>query len=570
MKRNILMVVMLVVISPLTLGANQSLQSTITAAHVYPDHALIVRNARGQAKAGMNELLISGLPAELDDNSLRISAEGGSVQGIRIERVFLERAWKEEIRELEADYRQLQDQERRLRDQLEILTKETEFLDNLRKSATGEAATSAEKREFSIPDVAATEKLLDFIVKRLTRITSERHGLDNQLVDLEPRLHAKEQELQEKQSLGNLEEKTITIALECTTPSTVAIQLSYLLPGALWFPSYDVRAEPNATEVELIYAAVIQQATGENWENVELTLSASRPAQRTAKPEIDPWYLDSTTLKMNAASQQGSGSWENTLNTLEFQFQQRPKGYQAAHQKLLSNLSQVKMVQQSVAARGTSVTFRAPTRVTIKTDGKPHRVTIGIERLAVTTEYSVVPSLSLATYLTGKVKNTGKLPILPGQASIYLGGDLIGTSALKFVSPGEDTELYLGVDESIKVTRKLDAKMSSIKASGKRVKVQAGFSILLENFKDQAVSVNVEESLPVSQDAAIKVKIDRLDPQPSSTDNGISTWLVNIPPTGAKTIVLEYAIEYPLDMEEWATSSEPMRRTMEMIQLNVE
>ena len=54
----------------------------------------------------------------------------------------------------------------------------------------------------------------------------------------------------------------------------------------MWFASYDVRADLDEGGLELVYYAIIQQATGEEWKGVDITLSASRPAERTSKPKL--------------------------------------------------------------------------------------------------------------------------------------------------------------------------------------------------------------------------------------------------------------------------------------------
>ena len=73
------------------------------------------------------------------------------------------------------------------------------------------------------------------------------------------------------------------------------LELSYLVMNASWHPQYDVRVQMNedqsAGEVELTYTGMVQQTTGERWENVSLALSTARPSLAAVLPELDPWYL---------------------------------------------------------------------------------------------------------------------------------------------------------------------------------------------------------------------------------------------------------------------------------------
>src|SRR5260370_16309419 len=50
--------------------------------------------------------------------------------------------------------------------------------------------------------------------------------------------------------------------------------------------------EQSEGEVELTYVSVVQQSTGERWEDAGLSLSTARPSLAAMLPELDPWYLN--------------------------------------------------------------------------------------------------------------------------------------------------------------------------------------------------------------------------------------------------------------------------------------
>jgi hypothetical protein len=147
----------------------------------------------------------------------------------------------------------------------------------------------------------------------------------------------------------------------------------------LWFRACDVRTDVEKGELELVYYAVIQQATGEEWPGVELTLSA--------KPELAPWLLGGVALPLSppVAREQQEGraaqfdADANAMPDIRGQFGYRFSGspskqmlkLQDAHRNLIANDWQVVRLFRSVAARGTSVAFPAPTRETVLTDGQP-------------------------------------------------------------------------------------------------------------------------------------------------------------------------------------------------------
>ncbi len=549
--------------------------SSISSITVYLDHALVTRTAQVKCSPGTNEFAFEGLPSEIDDNSLRVKADAGTVCGVRVERVFLERAEAEELRGLQDEVQALLDQQQAFTDEVSVLDTEQEFLESLRMEAPQNIKRSLASGTFKLPDVEGTGALLEILVKRLSANRARRREIDVGLRELSPKLDAKQRELTDKQATGRLEEKKVSVVLESEDGSECDLHLSYLLPGAMWFPSYDLRAKPDGGKLKVAYYAIIQQATGEDWEDAKLTLGASRPAQATHQPRLTPWLLGDTAVPFEApgmpsdanlsqaeAPAQAEESYQQGVQ-IEAQFAKRGKKMKKAHEKLLRNVERVYRVMHAVAARGTSLAFTVPGRASIPTDGKPHRVVLTTADLDLGVEYSAVPDLSLATYITGKAVNTSGLPLLGGEANVYINGDLVGKSTLDFVAPGEEAGFCLGIEESLKVTRSIDGKQSSLRSFGKRQRFEIACSVKLENFKQHRASVRITEALPESQDSDIRVKISIMSPKPVKTQRGITEWLVDVPPEGQETINFAYSIDYPIDKAEVTASSEAMQRQLQ-------
>ncbi len=116
-------------------GEPAGVKSRISAVTVYLDHALVTRSAAVRARKGRSELAFTGLPAELADSSIRVKVQGATLRGVRVERVFLERTEKAEVRKLEDEIQKLQDGEKALRDELGLLSSEVAFVKSLRYTA---------------------------------------------------------------------------------------------------------------------------------------------------------------------------------------------------------------------------------------------------------------------------------------------------------------------------------------------------------------------------------------------------------------------------------------------------
>ena len=61
-------------------------------------------------------------------------------------------------------------------------------------------------------------------------------------------------------------------------PERPPLLLTYIVSNASWTPSYDVRINSEKNSLQLVYFAEVKQSSGEDWIDVDLTLSTANPA----------------------------------------------------------------------------------------------------------------------------------------------------------------------------------------------------------------------------------------------------------------------------------------------------
>jgi len=81
-------------------------------------------------------------------------------------------------------------------------------------------------------------------------------------------------------------ETKVIIKIAAREPSDFSLDLSYIIPGASWRSIYQIRVESKSENMVLVYQGIIRNATGENWENVNLTLSTAEPSKAGEPPKI--------------------------------------------------------------------------------------------------------------------------------------------------------------------------------------------------------------------------------------------------------------------------------------------
>src|SRR5690606_15051001 len=100
-------------------------------------------------------------------------------------------------------------------------------------------------------------------------------------------------------------EAVLFIQKQAETP--VEIRLSYLVNQCGWSPSYVMRSAADRKEVQVEYSALIQQLSGEDWNDVELTLSTASPTLSAAGPGLAPLHVMLATGEQVAALQAANG-----------------------------------------------------------------------------------------------------------------------------------------------------------------------------------------------------------------------------------------------------------------------
>lgn len=194
-----------------------------------------------------------------------------------------------------------------------------------------------------------------------------------------------------------------------------------------------------------------------------------------------------------------------------------------------------------------SAVFELPTKSDIPSDDTPHKVTIAIEQLDVQFAYMTIPRITPKVFLEGKVVNSTAYPLLAGNVNVFFEDEFVNRTFLETIVRTDSFQLSLGIDEAIKVDRKLIKKFTESKGvfGGKR-KITYEYEIHLTNNRPTAEEIRVSDQLPLSSNEKIKIRLLVPDEKQIKLDklNRI-TWLVHLQPNETKILPFEYQIEFP-------------------------
>jgi uncharacterized protein (TIGR02231 family) len=139
---------------------------------------------------------------------------------------------------------------------------------------------------------------------------------------------------------------------------------------------------------------------------------------------------------------------------------------------------------------------------------------------------------------------------------VFLDGAFVATAALKHIAPREPFDLYLGVDERVKVERrqlKEHVEVSLLPGlRGKTKSTDYEFLTTLENFTGRRITVTVFDQVPVSEREEIIVESVQQAPADVVRDEekpGVFRWTCDLGPTQKQELTLSYRIRHPVDMQ---------------------
>ena len=526
--------------------------SRIGTVTVYPGSAMVTRTA---AVPGPGSYVFRDLPLALDPDSVRVRPGAGArleVLGVEPSLRFVREVADERMAALEAERRELVRQLQALRDDQRALSELEAHLAALLEPSTGDAARDDGAR----PDLDTWAAAGAFLADELVTVRADLRDQARAVAEAEALLARLEEEYALGSRGAGRQVRDVLVQLDGPAGGTGGpIELEYLVSGAGWQPVYDLRAEDDLSAVELVHRAEVTQRTGEDWEDVELLLSTARPEVGAAPPPLLAVWLELTAPvrfeRSRAAKVAGPAAPGTAANAwylgadLEQEFDPTP--YFA-----------------SVLTGGSSLRYRVARRETLESRPDPATVLVGRATLDVEAERYCAPALDEHVWLRGRATNDSPWVLLPGEASVYFGGDFVGQARLDRVRLGETFDLHLGLDPMVTFERvELEHKESDSGFFGTRKSITEGWRLRFENHgaagtgPGRPARVIVREALPRSTDERLDIELEDSTPAVSAAarwardreDLGILTWELDVPRGAPAVVEWTTSLTFPEDLE---------------------
>lgn len=516
------------------------LSAPVTAATLYSEGATVIRSVPFTAPAGPHDLLITNLPASLDPYSVRVSIDGATLGAVTVrqDRVLpIDTNDSPEFTAARAEVTRLQDK----------LQSTVDARADVRMRASAAEARIAYLATLSGPtEIAASPETLQATLlligsetlaarQEIARATRTARGFDKPLEDLTEELQKARQTvtaLEPSQS----DTAMLSISITAAAATSGTLTLTHLVQEAAWLPVYDVHLSHGHTaSLNLKRGAFVGQDTGEDWHDVALTLSTSRPNDQTQPSKLYAqrrWIEDKQiqTLRKSADAEM---SFDGVASLAE------PVVAPPAPYATIDD--------------GINATYVYPTPVSIISSEDGLRLSLDTLALDPTVFALANPDRDDTAFVMAAFTNTTDEIILPSyEASYYLNGTFIGAGELPLIAKGDDAELSFGPINGLRLTNTVLNRVSG--DSGvltSRNDISEIRELTIENLTDRDWDLRLLGRVPYSEQEDLTITYQAM-PKPTQTDydgdRGILAWEQALTAGDTLSIRLSHQLQWPGDM----------------------
>lgn len=610
-RRSLVGFLFLVAVSPVLAAEVRGVVDSVT---VYRGQALVSRLVDLAGAPGLREVVVTDLPEFIEPASLYAeTTDGLEVRSVSYRMRPVEQDVREEVRKLDDQLAALQDDLTATGRHKQVLAERKAYLDKLEQFS---AATANVELTKGLLNAETLKSLTLFLQQQRAELAEEELKLGREERGLAVKI---ETISRQRQTVAGGSARTVreaVVFLNITRADGAKLRLNYLVGNATWSPSYNIRTDAGRTQITAEYFASIQQMSGENWDNVQMTLSTATPTLVAKAPELKPLnvalaaitepkeaakagYREELAARKVLTEQARNQAGNNALaDNLQVQFIAPvaaptgvPGGLEggssgspvaapvaqpsvALLDKSLNDIA-CEMELLDLAGRGRtkrptepepgqeglSITYNLSSRTSLPSRSDQQLVQIASLPLKGEFYKVATPVLTNFVYDEASVTNSSALVLLAGPASTYVDGRFVGHGEVPIVTVGQKFVVGLGIDSALRANRELVNREEKTQG-GNRV-IEFTYRMTLENY-GAAAQVRVLDRVPAGNDSDIKVTLvgeDGLSQAASypaaERKKGLLRWDLDIAAqsTGSSAKYVEYKFKLEYDKAKQLTGA---------------
>jgi len=527
MKTTLFVTIILIIPSMLSAQDYIDIESRITKVTIFPDRAQVNREATLKIADGKKEFRIPGLSPGAIHQSLQVNGQGDfMILSVNIQKNYLDNT--DESEELKKMRSRIEELKRKIEDEktdINILKEKEAFL-------TANRVVSGKNENISAQELASITELYISSIESIRKGSLEKSRLIKKLENEKQKL---ERQLNGILQSSRQPSNDIIISVSAERQVSAKLLISYLVSGAGWYPSYDIRVKNIADDVSFCYKANVFQNTGNGWDNVLLSFSSANPSASGVIPVLTPYYLNFFTPSIVRERSISAAVASKKAKPIE------------ESEIMLGDYEMPDASAPPVTIKRTQTAFSFDVSIPqdVKPDGRIKTIDLQHLETGAIFKYISVPKIMEKAFLSADIPDWESLNLLNGDANIYFGNTFTGNTMINTEQLPDTLNIGLGIDNNVSVERIIRKEFTSTKTLGTNRIETRSFKINLKNNKSRAIDIDIYDQLPVSQNKDIEVDAKELSGGLMNEFTGEVKWQTSIPAGESKEFILTYTVKYP-------------------------
>lgn len=512
------------------------LSSRVSAVTLYPQGATVIREVAFSAPAGQHDLILADLPHGTPLASVRVAVEGARMGGVTTRNDYVPPrdsddsdaliAARAEVERLEEALRSARDEISDIRLEADAARARITFLSQIGQGEGAASLAIGQLRDLAGMIGAETLAARQAEADATRRADTAERALKDRIEALDAARQALNALVPEDKARAML-----AVAITSETATEGSLTVTYTIQDAGWQPLYDLHLTRESGALRIDRGAFVQQSTGENWQNISLSLSTLRPSEQTEPGQIWPWIpriQDPEDIQPMARGKAESGLMSMAAPMAE-----------AANADMAS-----------ASFDGLSVTYSYPTPVTVTTGADRVRLMLAPLETEAEIVAQAVPMLDPTAFVMARLTNdTGELLLPTPEARFYLDGRYVGQRWLDLIADGAEADISFGPIEGLRLTRLVTGRNEGDRGIITKSNQQTeSVEITVENLTGEAWPLRLIDRVPVSEQEDLDITWEA-EPMPTERDidgaRGILAWTFDLPAGETRKITLDTSLTWP-------------------------
>ena len=506
---------------------------------VYPQTANITRSGRVTVPAGSHRLIVRGLPDPIDASNLRIYAGSAAVRlgGVEVQKIVDKDFVSDGERALRKRLLTLQDRRIALQDDIRTAESQLKLIDSL-------ASLPIDGNNKTTVEGASIQGTLVTIGTGSEAARAKIRTANIAIRDLDDEITQARAELA-KIATARKTTTEVRATIEANADVTVPVSLEYRVADAGWGWLYEAHLDTQTKRMSLFRQASIQQGSGEDWANAEVSVTTAKPRQNAGTPPVR-----SVFARLQDYEEPSGASGAAELEEVTVTATRKVRGRRADPSG--DDVQESPLITTEEFATEFVQDFRIPSRVSIAADRQVRVYPVSEETFDTDLVARAVMAVDPTARLEAVFRYTQETPIDAGHLQLYRDGAYVGAASLPLLLPGSDVRVPFGVDERVRiVVRDEQAESGRRGVLGRQVQSEHRRRYEITSYHATALPIEVIDRVPVTKDSGIKVEVLEGATPPTTKDfdgkAGVFLWRLPGTPKKTETIRHLYSVRYPGD-----------------------